>query len=281
MAITTRKPDVFDNLTEGIKRLTDSNAWKDWLTMQSRFHHYSFGNVLLIASQCPDATRVAGFNTWRQLGRFVRKGEKAIWILAPIKRKVGSSDDTPVEPGENVRVVTGFRPAAIFDLSQTDGEDLPEIADRLHGDDPGQAYDRLVAVAHSLGFTVEEDYLDNGINGYCKPSERSICIEVRNDPAQQVKTLAHEIAHAMLHGDGFIASREAAELEAESVAFIVCSGVDIASDSYSFGYVATWVGGGDEALAALKASGTRIQRTAADILDRLEAASNGGLSDAA
>jgi IrrE N-terminal-like domain len=122
-------------------------------------------------------------------------------------------------------------------------------------------------VAHSLGFTVEEDYLDGGTNGDCSHSKKAIRVEVRNEPAQQVKTLAHELSHAILHGEGFTGTREIAELEAESVAYIVCQNVGLDSSAYSFGYVASWAGGGSEAIKAITASGQRIARAARQNLD--------------
>lgn len=164
--------------------------------------------------------------------------------------------------------MVGFKPAAVFDISQTDGEDLPEVVHKLHGDDADGAYVRLVEVAHGLGYTVEEDYL-NGPNGVCSFDKRCITIEVRNDPMQQVKTLAHEIAHAKLH-EGF-KDRALAELEAESVAFIVCAVLGIDSSDYSFGYVAGWAGGGEEAIAGIRAAGGRIQHAAHEIITDLEA----------
>lgn len=136
----------------------------------------------------------------------------------------------------------------------------------LEGDDPDALYTRLRGVAPSVGYTVEEDYLD-GQNGDCTPSKRRIRIEVRNQPAQQVKTLAHELAHAIMH-DGLTGlPRERKELEAESVAFIVCADLGLDSSAYSFGYVATWMGGGEEAQHAISESAQRIQRAAGLILD--------------
>lgn len=266
MATQHPTEDVLDQLREGIATLTSSEKWTRWLQAQSRFHHYSFGNTLLILSQRPDATRVAGYRAWLQLRRQVRKGEKAIAILAPIANRIRVED----ENGEE-KVLAGspraFRTAHVFDVAQTDGDDLPTVSDRLCGDDPDDLYSQLVAVAHSLGFTVEEDYLDGSRNGDCNHSTKGIRVEVRNEPAQQVKTLAHELSHAILHGDDFTGSREIAELEAESVAYIVCQNVGLDSSAYSFGYVASWIGGGPEAIKAITASGQRIARAARQILD--------------
>ena len=266
----TTKTDVLDRLTEGIEQLTSSERWQDWLNMQSRFHHYSFNNTLLILKQFPEATRVAGYNAWRKLDRFVRKGEKGIWILAPMVYKTDANESTAKD--EATKVIRGFKPVPVFDLSQTDGQDLPEVCIRLTGDEPGDAYDHLRTVAQGLGFTVEEEYL-TGQNGDCNHVERRIRIEARNDERQQVKTLAHELGHAILHapGDGRPDSRPLIELEAESVAYVVCQNLGINTDDYSFGYVATWVGGSDEARDAIKASGSRIQKAADQILTAIEA----------
>ena len=153
------KTNILERLTEGITQLTSSERWQDWLNMQSRFHHYSFNNTLLIMMQRPDATRVAGFNAWRKLDRFVRKGEKGIWILAPMVYKTSTGEDGDAD--DTTKVIRGFKPVPVFDVSQTDGQELPEVCIRLTGDEPGNAYDHLRSVAHGLGFTVEEDHLDS------------------------------------------------------------------------------------------------------------------------
>jgi antirestriction protein ArdC len=261
---SSRKEEVLTSLTDGIAALTTSDRWQDWLMAQSRFHRYSFNNVILIQLQDSDSTRVAGFHTWKSLGRNVRKGEHAIWILAPMTRKVTAEDTEPADdtkPG--ARLLFGFKPVPVFDIRQTDGEPLPEVCSRLQGDEPG-VYTQLIAVARSIGYTVQEDYLTGGTNGDCNFTEHLIRVEVRNDARQQVKTLVHELAHAILHED--FESRSLAELEAESVAFIVCSNLGIDSSDYSFGYVTNWAGGADEAIAKIKDSGTRIQKTADSIL---------------
>lgn len=258
MSITNTHPELIDKLTEGITALASSEQWRRYLDTQSRFHRYSFGNVLLILAQREHATRVAGFNTWKRLGRSVCKGEKAIWILAPMIYK--TTDDQESDE----RVLRGFKWAPVFDIAQTDGDELPSAATRLNGADPAGHYNALVCVAESIGFAIRDHTFDNSTNGDCSHAERRIRIETRNSPAQRVKTLAHEIAHAILHES--YGNRAVAELEAESVAYIVCAALGIDSADYSFGYVTTWAGGADQALAAIKTSGERIQRAAAGIL---------------
>lgn len=263
MAAPNRHPELISQLTDGIAALTSSSAWERHLQVQSQFHHYSFGNCLLIATQCPEATRVAGFHAWRKMARFVRKGEKAIFILAPMVYKATDADDSQDE-----RVVRGFKWVGVFDVSQTDGEDLPEICHRLTDSAPTGLYAQLVAVAQSLGFTVEDCEIAGGANGDCSHMTKTIRVEITNAPAQRVKTLAHEIAHAILHEH--FSDRALAELEAESVAFVVCQSLGLDTSDYSFGYVANWAGGGDEAIAGIKASCERIQKTAATVLRPFE-----------
>lgn len=251
---------LLHTLAEGVQALTTSDRWRAHLEVQGRFHRYSFNNAMLIGSQDPDATRVAGFATWRSLGRSVRTGERAIWILAPMMgRRVRG------EEGEERRPIIGFRTVAVFDLSQTEGEELPVVCRNLEGDDPAACFDALRRRAECLSYSVELAELPSTTNGDCTYALRRIRIECRNHPAQQVKTLAHELAHALLH-EG-VTDRALAELEAESTAFVVCHALGLDSGGYSFGYVASWAGGGPEAVAAITSSGGDIQRAAAAILD--------------
>jgi antirestriction protein ArdC len=247
-------------LSEGISALTTSDEWVRHLDVQSRFHRYSFGNVVLIAAQHPEASRVAGFRAWLKLGRNVRKGEKAIWILAPM----GTKKPAENESGED-RMIVGFKSVPVFDVSQTEGQELPVVCRQLVGAEPVTCSSRLTDAAGSLGYSVEPTELPDGVNGDCSFELRRIRVESRNSPAQQVKTLAHEIAHALLHHDH--RDRRLAELEAESTAYVVCHHLGMDSGSYTFGYVASWAGGGEDAVAGIKASGSRIQGAASTILD--------------
>lgn len=258
-------PELVAKLTEGIAKLTSSDQWKRHLDVQSRFHRYSFGNVLLIAAQRDDATRVAGFNAWRKLDRVVRKGEKAIFILAPMVYK-----NTDGASSEDERLIRGFKFVPVFDVAQTDGQELPSICNRLDGDDPAGCYSQFLGVAQSLGFTVEDHEFDGSTNGDCSHAEHRIRVEVDIAPAQRVKTLAHEISHGLMHKS--FDSRTVAELEAESTAYVVCQSLGIDTSGYSFGYCASWAGGGEEAIVAIKASCQRIQKAAATILQSIEAA---------
>ena len=261
--------ELLQSLQEGVAQLTTTQEWTRWLDMQRRFHKYSLNNCLLIAMQCPEAKWVAGFGTWKSLGRSVRKGEKSIRILAPVTRTpevLGDDGDL-----QRIRSVVNFKPVSVFDVSQTDGEELPAppVA-RLDGDAPEAAWDQLAAIATTVAYSVAlTPYLPGERNGDCTPQTKLIRVRETLSPAQRVKTLAHELAHALLHEDGGV-DRPVAELEAESVAFIVCgSAFGLDTSSYSLGYVATWAGGGREALDALRESAERIAAAARRILDAL------------
>jgi hypothetical protein len=272
MATTTRD-DVLARLDEGIAALTSSERWTAWLRVQARFHRYSFSNTLLIELQRPGSTRVAGYRAWQAVGRQVCKGQRGIAILAPVVRRgrladageaTGAQDDAPAA----VRRVATFIVAWVWDISQTEGAPLPEVCSRLGGEDPHGTFEQLLTVASGRGYRVEDADLAGGTNGECLPGERLIRLQRGLAPAQRVKTLAHELAHSDLHREGYRETpRPLAELEAESVAFIVCQAAGIDSGEYSLGYLATWCGGGDEARSALRASAQRIQRAAAAILD--------------
>ncbi|MGP8060918.1 MAG: ArdC-like ssDNA-binding domain-containing protein [Acidimicrobiales bacterium] len=277
------RAELLDRLTAGVGRLTTSERWREWLVVQSRFHHYSFANTVLILAQRPDATRVAGYGGWRRLERFVRRGERGIRILAPVVSRVlatAPDDPEPVgtDPGGTepavagrgpLRVLRGFRPVTVFDVAQTDGRPLPEVCRRLVGEGGAGDFERLVEVGRTLGFSVSVGTdLPEGVNGDCSHRHRRIRLLATNTGAQRVKTLAHELGHAVLHAEA--PDRALAELEAESVAFVVCAAAGLPTGRYSFGYVATWAGGGDEAVAAIRASGARIQQAADRILAGLE-----------
>lgn len=264
MTTTSDRSELLDALTEGISKLTTSDEWQRYLDCQSRFYHYSSNNVMLILTQRHEATQIAGFNAWKKLGRFVKKGEKAIWIVAPMRYKVADDQKNDDEQ----QVIRGFKWVPVFDISSTDGKELPSVCNKLAGDDPNGLFDRLTAVADSIGFHVENVELDGSVNGDCTYSEKRIRVEVTNSPAQRVKTLAHELAHALLHESFKV--RVLAELEAESTAFIVCKVLGIDSSDYSFGYVANWAGGGEQATVGITASCQNIQKAAASILGHFE-----------
>jgi hypothetical protein len=262
------RPDLTEALSEGVCRLTESGEWERYLAYQAAFHRYSFGNVVLIASQCPHASQVAGFGTWRSLGRTVRRGQHAIWILAPLRRRSSPDEIDDLRQGRSRSSgVVGFRPVAVFDISQTQGAAPPAVVHRLTGSGGLDVFPVLCSIAGAFGYAVEDATLHGTSNGECVFDRRVIRVEVANSPLQRTKTLVHEIAHARLHEHE--EDRALAELEAESVAFVVCRAIGLDTGAYSFGYVASWAGSGNAAIATIKASGERISRTASALIDLL------------
>jgi len=273
----TRQAEVdalTEQLQEEVGKLTTEGGWAKWLDFQSKLYKYSFCNTLLIQSQHPGATAVAGFKAWQNLGRQVVKGEKShIGIFAPVKRSY-YVEETDAETGETKKSrrsrCVGFKITKVFEVSQTDGPEVPErpIVERLKGDDQG-LIEVLTAHAESLGCSVRFGDA-NGANGYYRPSTREIVVLSTMEPAAQAKTLAHEIGHHVLHGkeEGHLMSRSDKELEAESFAYIVCTNMGLETASYSFAYVACWKG--KESDEAFQASGSRIAKAAKEALAAIE-----------
>jgi N-terminal domain of anti-restriction factor ArdC len=245
IAITeSKKPNTKQELiAANVKLLIEqleaghSEALTSYLTAMSRFHQYSFGNVLEIARQMPTATRVAGFWTWKNLGRSVRAGQKGIRILAPIvgvRRKKDTEANQDIAK-QNERVLLGFRNAYVFDVSQTDGVDLPEM--REISGDPGENLDRLAAFVRSRG--IQLAYNENIAPALGMSYGGCIVLLPGQSKAEEFSTLVHETAHELLHK----AERRTAttktvrETEAEAVAFVVGKAVGLVTGTASADYV--------------------------------------------
>jgi hypothetical protein len=261
---------LLEGLSAGIADLTTSEKWTQYLDVQSKFYRYSPNNVMLILLQNPYATRVAGYNAWKALDRQVMAKESALRILAPMTYK---RDDAP--EGENAREIRGFKLVPVFDISQTEGPDLADVVSKLEGLAPEGVFVKLTAFAEGIGFRVERpESLESGANGDTSHSEGRIRVVSSNSEAQQAKTLAHEIGHALLHDPGVEATKDLErglkELEAESTAYVICTALGMDTSDYSFGYVAGWAGGAPEALQGIKASTGRIQKAATAVLKTFE-----------
>jgi len=214
-----------------------SEALTAYLKAIGRFHRYSLHNVLLIASQRPNASYVAGFRTWNQLGRFVKKGEKGIMILAPILCR---KPDQEQANDEREASIAGFRAAYVFDISQTDGEELPHIG-AVQGD-PLQYGERLRNFATAQGIAVEYSLEIAPARGMS--SGGRITLLPGQSPAEEFSTLAHELAHELLHRTDRRenTSRRVRETEAEATAFVVCESVGLETGSAAADYIQLWSG---------------------------------------
>lgn len=257
-----------DKLQSAVAEIGSGDDWKRMLKVVSTFHKYSFNNHLMIFVQRPDATIVAGFNKWKSLGRSVKKGEKGIAIFAPCKYK------TPIEDSDSDDVslykIYGYRVVHVFDISQTEGEELPDLdavrPKLLDAAAPEGVWNALIRYAQSIGYEVLRHQRGTE-NGYCDFLKKQIAVRPDVADAQAVKTLIHELAHALLHGEGQTASREVAEVEVESAAYIVCDALGMNSGVYSFPYVTRWSEGDTD---LLKETARRVTECASGILLRVE-----------
>jgi len=277
-SVEAKKAEVqglLDRLEEGVESVRSSEGWAKWLRFQSSLYRYSWNNTMLIAMQCPGASFVMGFRKWQEHDRQVRKGEKSIKILAPCFRK-----RTNEKTGEEESVLAFFRTVSVFDVSQTDGEELPLPCQPLEGGDSG-LFAALKAHSEKRGVPVRSESISGGAHGYYDCVGKFIAVESSNSQAQQAKTLAHEIAHSKLHADFSRdeQTRGDRELEAESVAFIVCNHFGLETGEYSFAYVANWKG--DGAVEGLKKSASRIAKAAKEIIEAVEEAASKAVSKAA
>lgn len=246
--------NVQHTIDTSLKRLSDalaagrSETLTDYLKAMARFHDYSWTNIMLIFTQRPEATRVAGYNTWKKVGRFVMRGEKGIVILAPLMKK----DD------DGSRGVYGFKAVRVYDYSQTDGRKMPEF-DSVHGD-PGRFAQSLIDLARDQGIEVEfTDYL-GGADGVSTGSTVKVCRDLPD--GERFAVLCHELAHSFMHRGERETSTRTRELEAEAVAFVICSVVGLDSYARSRDYIALYQGD-DKALGD---SLQEIQRTAKFLL---------------
>lgn len=286
-----RVTEITKQLEEGIQNLFESEKFKAWLTTMSRFHDYSLNNTLLIASQKPDATLVAGYTSWQKnFGRQVNKGEKAIRILAPAPYKKKAEVDK-VDPatgviltnpdGSSVKetkeiVVPAFKVVSVFDVSQTDGRELPSLGvNELTGD--VAQYDRFFeALKLSCPVPIAFEEIATGAKGYFHTVENRIAIQQDMSQVQTIKTAIHEMTHQKLHSidpqetpsEEPKLTRNSKEVEAESVAYTVCQHYGIETSDYSFAYIAGWSKGKDT--PELKASLNRIRVAANEMITEID-----------
>lgn len=257
--------ELTELLQTGLEKYATSEKYRDLLHVMSLFHNYSANNCLLIALQCPHASYVAGYTSWRNnFHRQVRKGEKAIRIISPVKYKKKNEEDE-----EEERI--GFKSASVFDISST--YQIPDMEPVTIGVEDLQGHvenykDFLHAFQSISPVPVDFRLFDGDARGYYSDAEKIIVIQDGMTERQSVKTLVHEIAHAMLHTKEKLQEhkkdRKQKELEAESVAYIVCEHYGFDSEDYSFPYIIGWGGTGFQDI--LKESMTVIQKTADEII---------------
>ncbi len=286
---------LHEQISDGVAALVESEGWRAMLDTAAKFHSYSLGNLLLVALQAPQATRVAGYRSWQSLGRQVRKGERGIAILAPCTYRPKTAERAePAGPAGHEpatscsggaapqgaggkQQVRGFRVVHVFDLSQTEGAPLPDIAPTLlEGLAPDGLWDALTEQITAHGYTVHRG--DTGrANGWTDPASRTVRVSGAVDDAQAVKTLLHELAHLeaghVADLPTYATCRGRCEVEAESVAYVVATAQGMHASGYSFAYVAGWAGGD---LSVVRQAADTVTQIARRILTPLDAAAAAG-----
>ena len=297
IVLTSEKPaekmkEITDRLEKGITEIFNSERYKEYLSVMSKFHDYSLNNTLLIAMQKPDASHVAGFSSWKNIfQRNVKKGEKGIKIIAPSpfkvkqeKEKIDPQTQKPVIGKDGKPVVEeteitipAYKVVSVFDVSQTEGKELPNISVETLTADVEQYEDFFAALEKTSPVPIAFEEITSGANGYYHLEDKRIAIKEGVSELQAVKTAIHEIAHAKLHDIDLNApkdeqqprvDRRTREVEAESVAYTVCQRFGLDTSDYSFGYVAGWSSGKE--LPELKASLETIQQTAKELISEIE-----------
>lgn len=277
---------ITDKLEKGVKDVFQSDKYKQFLNVMAKFPRYSVNNTMLIMMQRPDAQLCQSFTGWKQMGRYVKKGEKGISILAPAPykiereqtklddkgRPVYDADGEPVK--EKVEVtIRAFKVVKTFDLAQTDGKELPTIGpNELVGSIDG--YPKLLQALQEISpVPVSFELIDGGAKGYYNLENKSIVIQDGMSEVQTIKTLLHEMAHQKLHDKDTVPeakdiTRNGKEVEAESVAYVVCQHYGINTSDYSFSYVAGWSEGKET--PELKNSLDKIRQTASEFIYQID-----------
>ena len=274
---------LVDKLTEGTAAVFSSEKYKQYLSAMAQFHGYSYNNILLILWQCPEASYVAGYKTWETFERYVKKGEKGITILAPCPKKymkkvqiLDSKTGQPLIDNNGKPVTeekeftyTSFRSATVFDISQTEGKELPSLVEELFG--KVQDYQILIdSIREIAPVPIRFDSWYESKKGYYSLVEKEIVIKSGMSEMQTIKTALHEMAHSILHKDTtHLKDSATMEVEAESIAYVVCQSLGLDTSDYSFGYLAGW--SASKELPELQSSLATIQKTAHMLIGQLEA----------
>ena len=282
--------EISERLEQGVKEIFTSERYTEYLNTMSKFHNYSFNNTLLITMQKPEATLVAGYQAWqKKFNRHVKRGEKGIQIIAPApireKQEIEKIDPVTKEPviGDDGQpeteivemVIPRFRVTTVFDVSQTEGEPIAELeVPELTGS--VQFYDTFMQALQNISpVPISMMNVEGEAKGYYHQTEKYIAIKEDMSNVQTMKTGVHEVSHALLHdrevmdAEGVLKDQTTKEVEAESIAYIVCNHFGLDTSEYSFTYIASWCESRD--MKALKASMDTIRKTSAEIIENIEA----------
>lgn len=274
--------ELTERLEQGVREVFTSGAYENYLKVMSKFHRYSFRNTVLIWQQNPAATYVAGFDAWKNdFKRYVKKGEKAIRIFAPTEYTVPQQKQV-IDPVTKLPMVDaqgkpvmetvdvkrrGFMATSVFDISQTDGQELPELVKKLDG--KVENYDAMLEAIKSVSPVQVEFGYTGEADGYYSARDEKIVISDFLGPTQTILAVLHEVTHAKLHNPEMSPKeKKTKEVEAESVAYVVCQKYGIMTGDNSFGYIASW--SQDKELPELKASLQVISKTANSMIKDID-----------
>ncbi len=267
--------EVFNKIVEGVQNIITSGEYEKFLRFSKKFHHYSFNNLVLIFSQMPEATQVAGFKKWQSMGRKLKKGAKGIQIIYPIKRtytqtkiegqsSITDNEDEPKEQKKKKVEYLTYRPTYVFDISQTVGKPMPLEDTKLNSDNMNEFFEFLKTYSP---YPILEKDIFGGALGYWSKSAKHIVLKKNLSIDDKTATLLHELTHALYDDFDYSKNRNLSETFVESVAFIVADYFGLDTSNCSFNYVTTWADGDIKVVLEL---GEKIQKTANDFIKQLE-----------
>lgn len=260
--------EIFEKVVENLQNIVDNGDYEKFLKFQRNFRSYSFNNLILIFSQFPEATKVAGKAKWLKLKRELTKDAKKIWIVAPIPRQYNKKvkvieDDEEIEKIETVKY-NAYRYVYVYDISQTKGNAIPLQTQNINSNDMGYLYDKLIAFSH---IPVIEKELTGSCKGYYDIQNQEIAIKNTLSLNDKAAVLLHELAHSLYDDFDYSKDRDLSEVFVESVAYIVADHFGLDTSSCSFNYIIKWANGEPKVVIEL---GNKIQKCANQFIDKIE-----------
>lgn len=260
--------EMFDKIVDGVTEIINSGEYERFLRFRKYFSNYSFKNMVLIFSQMPEATQVAGFKKWQSMGRRLKKGVKGIQIIYPIKRTYkteieGQDSLIKGEPKEQTIEYLIYRPTYVYDISQTVGKPMPLEDNRLNSGNMKELYEFLKSFSP---YTIIENNLSGGTKGYWSPKNKQIFLRKELSIDDKVSVLLHELIHALYDDFNYEKDRNLSETFVETIAFIVADHFGLDTSMCSFNYVAAWTGD----VKIILELGDKIQKTANQFIKQIE-----------
>ena len=267
-SISNRTKEMFENIVNKLQKIINDGDYEKFLKFQKNFRNYSFNNLILIFSQFPDATQVAGKSKWLKLGRSPINGSKKIWIIAPIPREYDKKvkkikDGEEIEETETIQY-NAYRYVYVYDISQTTGKDIPLQNQTLNSDDMSYFYEKLKSFSN---FPITEEEILGGADGYYNPKGKNIVIKNTLSVDDKAAVLLHELAHALYDDFDYKTNRDLSEVFVESIAYIVADHFGLDTSKCSFNYIIKWAKGDTKVVIDL---GNKIQKCANQFIDKIE-----------